>query len=84
MEVLKHVAKKHSSNTKANISVKDKEQLYEQDEKDISQCEVTIDKLVQWMCFKCMNIVSLNDKFNGDPKKDQMCKLCTMFAAYGD
>ena len=84
MEVLKHVAKEHSSNIKANISVKDKEQLSEQDEEDISECEDNIDKLSQFKCFKCRNIVSLNDKFNGDLKKDQMCKLCTMFAAYGD
>ena len=29
-----------------------------------------------------MNIVSLDDKVNDDLKEDQMCKLCTKFAAY--
>ena len=36
MEVLKHVAKEHSSNIKDNISVKDKEHIFEQDKEDIS------------------------------------------------
>ena len=31
---------------------------------------------------KCKNIVSIDDKFNDDLKEDQMCNLCTMFAAY--
>ena len=47
-------------------------------------CEDTIDKNIQFKCVKCKNIVSLDDKFNDDLKEDQMCKLCTMFAAYDD
>ena len=41
-------------------------------------------KNMQFKCVKCKNIVSLDDKFNDDLKEDQMCKLCTMFAAYDD
>ena len=45
MEALKFEANEHSSNIKANISVKDKEKLSEQDEEDISECEDNIYKL---------------------------------------
>ena len=84
MEVLEHVAKEHSKNIVANMSVKEKEKLTEQDDIDISDCEDNIDKDFKFKCVKCKNIVSLDDKFNDDLKEDQMCKLCTMFAAYDD
>lgn len=35
----------------------------------------TFDKTTKFKCFKCKDIVSLEDKFNDDLKEDQMCKL---------
>ena len=84
MEILKHVAKEHSKNIIANISVKEKEKQNAEDEGDISENEDNIDKLIQFKCFKCKNIVSLGDKFNDDLEENQMCKFCTMTSAYGD
>ena len=84
IEVLKHVAKEHSNNIRANISVKERKNLTEQDEKLISESKDIIEKLSNFKCFKCKKIVSLNDKFNDDLKEDQLCKLCTITAAYGD
>ena len=84
MEILEHVAKEHSENIVAIISVTDKEKLTEQQVDDISDFEDNIDKHIQFKCVKCKNIVPLHDKFNDDLKEDQMCKLCTMFAAYDD
>ena len=78
MEILKHVAKEHSENIVANILVKDKEKLTEQQVDDISDCEDNIDKNIQFKYVKCKNIVPLHDKFNDDLKEDQM------FAAYDD
>ena len=84
MEVFEHAAKEHRKIIVANISVKEKEKLIEQYDIDITDCEDNIDKLIQFKCVKCKNIVSLDYKFNCDLKKDQMYKLCTMFAAYDD
>ena len=42
-----------------------------------------IDHSKQFKCYKCKEIVSLNDKFNDDLQEQQMCKLCTMTEAYG-
>ena len=44
---------------------------------------VNIDLLTQIKCFKCKEIVALNNKFNDDIQEKQMCKLCTMTEAYG-
>ena len=38
-------------------------------------------KLLNFKCFQCKDIVSLEDKFNDDLKEDQMCKLFTMTEA---
>ena len=81
MEVLQHVAKEHSKNIIANISVKEKEQQTEKHEVD--EIKDNIDISTHFMCFRCKDIVSLNDKFNDDLMENQMCKLCTMTEAYG-
>ena len=83
MEVLQHVAKEHSKDIIPNISVKEKEQQVDQHEEDISEKKDIIDVLTQFKCFKCREVVSLNNKFNDDLHDEQMCKLCTMIEAYG-
>ena len=83
IEVLKHVAKEHSKIVIENISVKEKEQIINQNQEDISEKEDNIDHSKQFKCYKCKEIVSLNDKFNDDLQEQQMCKLCTMTEAYG-
>ena len=42
-----------------------------------------VDVSTKFKCFKCKDIVSIEDKFNDTLEKDQMCKLCTMIQAYG-
>ena len=84
IEVLQHVAKDHSENIPANISVKEKEKHIEEQEEDIAEDKGSFDRSTKFKCFKCKEIVSLHDKFNDDIQEDQMCKLCTMFQAYGN
>ena len=84
IEVLQHVAKDHSENIPANISVKEKEKHIEEQEEDIAEDKDSFDRSTKFKCFKCKEIVSLDDKFNDDIQEDQMCKLCTMFQAYGN
>ena len=84
IEILHHVAKEHSKNTIANISVKEKEQHIYENEQNHSEIKDTFDKTTKFKCFKCKDIVSLKDKFYDDLKENQMCKLCTMTEAYGD
>ena len=84
MEVLQHVAKDHSKNIPANISVKEKEKQIDEQEEDIAEDKDSFDISTKFKCFKCREIVSLDDKFNNDIQEDQMCKLCTMFQAYGN
>ena len=81
MEVLRHVAKEHSKNVIENISVK--KQLSNQHEEDISEYKENIDLSIKFRCYKCKEIVPINDKFNDDLQENQMCKLCTMTEAYG-
>ena len=76
MEILHHVAKEHSKNIIANISVEEKEQHIYENEQNDSEIKDTFDKTTKFKCFKC--------KFNDDLTEDQMCKLCTMTEAYGD
>ena len=85
IEVLQHVAKEHSKNILENISVKEKEQLSNgmRHEEDISEYEENIDLSIKFRCYKCKEIVPINDKFNDDLQENQMCKLCTMTEAYG-
>ena len=75
------MAKEHSQNIIDNISVNEKEQQMFQYEEDIP--EDNFDISTHFKCFKCKEIVSIDDKFNDDLQKDQMCKLCTMTQAYG-
>ena len=84
IEVLQHVAKDHSENIPANIYVKEKEKHIEEQEEDIAEDKDSFDRSTKFKCFKCKEIVSLDDKFNDDIQEDQMCKLCTMFQAYGN
>ena len=79
MEVLHHLAKEHSQNIIANISVKEKEKQVEENEVDDTEFD-NFDKSTKFRCFKCKDIISLENKFIDE---DQMCKLCTMTAAYG-
>ena len=50
----------------------------------ISDSEENIDKSTKFMYAECKAVVSLDEKFNKDIKNNQMCKLCTMTAEYGD
>ena len=97
LEVLKHVAKDHRKNITENISVKEKELIEADMENEERNAEkekyrhvkeqVNFDSSKKFecnSCFECKEIVSLEDKFNDDLKEDQMCKLCTMFEAYGE
>ena len=54
--------------------------------KDISISESVehMDKSRKFKCAECKEIVSLDDKFNEDLKDNQMCKLCTRTAEYGE
>ena len=81
MEVLQHVAKEHSDNIIANISVKEKEQQMYLYEEDIPEDNINIS--THFKCFQCKEIVSIDEKFNDDLQNNQMCKLCTMTQAYG-
>ena len=78
MEVLEHVPKEHSKNVVANISVKEKDKLTEQDKVDISDCEDNIDKHIQFNCVKSTKFVVLDDKFNNDLKNTR----CASFAPH--
>ena len=42
-----------------------------------------LDITTKFRCYKCKNIVPLDDKFNESLEEDQMCKQCTMLQAYG-
>ena len=65
--VFQHVAKEHSQNTIANISVKEKEQQMFQYEEDIPEDNFNTSNL-----FKRKEIVSIDDNFNDDLQADQM------------
>ena len=84
MEVLQDVAKDHSKHINANMSVKEKEKQIEEQEEDISEDKDSFDTSTKFKCFKCNEIVSLDDKFKDDLQVHQMCKLCTMTQAYGE
>ena len=81
LEIPQHLAKEHSQNIIANILVKEKEQQMFQYEEDTP--EDNFNTSTNFKCFKCKEIVSINDKLNDDLQVDQMCKLCTMTQAYG-
>ena len=86
MEVLQHVAKEHSHNIKeisSNKAKENKDHINSDVTKDIYEEQDNFDSSSKFKCFNCKEIVSLDDKFNDDLKEDQMCKLCTMFQAYG-
>ena len=86
MDVLQHVAKEHSNNIKENSFVQPKEnedQMNSAETKDMSKDQDSFDSSAKFKCFTCKEIVSLDDKFNDGLKEDQICKLCTMFQAYG-
>ena len=72
MEILHNVAKEHSKNIIASISNKEKEQHIYENEQNDSEIKDTFDKTTKFKCFKCKDIVSLEDKFNDDLKEDQM------------
>ena len=81
MDALMYTAKDHSDNIiedtpKINsVIVKDK---------DICEYKEHMDKSKKFKCAECKEIVSHNDKFNENLKENQMCKLCTMTAEYGE
>ena len=86
MEVLQHVAEEHSNNIKEISSKNPKENKHSINSdvnKDNSEERNNFDSSSKFKCFNCKEIVSLDDKFNDDLEEDQMCKLCTMFQAYG-
>ena len=86
MEVLPHVGKEHSNDIKEISSKKPKDNKHNINSdvnKDNSEERNNFDSSSKFKCFNCKEIVSLDDKFNDDLKEDQMCKLCTMFQAYG-
>ena len=75
-DVLKHTASEHC------IDIKDGEKGKEAAQ-SLSEEKDNVDVTTKFKCFKCKNIVSIEDKFNDTLEKDQMCKLCTMIQAYG-
>ena len=86
IEVLQHVAKEHSNHIKeisSNKLKENKDNINSIVNKDNSEERDNFDSPSQFKCFHCKEIVSLDDKFNDDLKEDQMCKLCTIFQAYG-
>ena len=46
--------------------------------------EDNFDKSTKFRCYECKEVVSRHNKFNEDMKENQMCKLCTMTAEYGE
>ena len=88
------MAKDHSKSITQNLlgkekekneaDIEDKERIAEKDNVGNANEHEHFDTLRKFMCFRCKEIVSLNYKFNDDIKEDQICKLCTMFEAYGD
>ena len=50
MDVLKHIGKEHLKSVIENISVKDKEQIIDKNEEDISEKEDNIDHSKQFKC----------------------------------
>ena len=86
MDVLQHVAEEHSNNIKEISFVQPKEnedQMNSAETNVMSKGQDSFDSSAKFKCFKCKEIVSLDDKFNDDLKEEQMCKVCTMFQAYG-
>ena len=76
------MAKEHSQNIIPNIFVKEKEKQAEENELDDTESKDNFDQSTKFRCFKCKDIVLLEDKFNYDLEEDQMCKLCTMTEDY--
>ena len=37
----------------------------------------------KFKCYKCKEVVSLDNKFNDDLKEEQMCNICKIISAYG-
>ena len=76
------MAKEHIQNIIPNIFVKEKEKQAEENELDDTESKDNFDQSTEFRCFKCKDIVLLEDKFNCDLEEDQMCKLCTMTEDY--
>ena len=81
MEALVHTGKNHSKNiTKDNLYV------YKPTVTDInkSAIEENFDRSINFRCYEFKEVVFLDNKFNEEIMENQMCKLCTMTAKYGN
>ena len=79
MDALKHTASEHCKHIKVNESVKNPAIRTNMISEEMDNFDIT----TKFRCYKCKNIVQLDDKFNESLEEDQMCKLCTMLQAYG-
>ena len=79
MEVLMHTASEHSKDIKeVQKEIKSLPQT-----QNIKEDTLSFDIATKFKCFKCKEIVSIEDKFNDSLEEEHMGKLCTMFQAYG-
>ena len=85
MEVLIHAAKEHSKDIIENISVKEKEQLIANTDKNFQDDskkteEIDSDK---YKCSKCKEIVYKKDALKPSTDKGELlCSLCTILHYY--
>ena len=75
-----HTASEHSK----NIREDQKEIKSVPQTQNIKEDTLCFDIATKFKCFKCKEIVSIKDKFNDSLEEEHMCKLCTMFQAYGE
>ena len=81
MDALMHTAKDHTKKI-----IEEFPKINSDIVKDaiISDNKEHLDKSTKFKCAECKEIFSNTDKFNEDSKENQMCKLCTMTAEYGE
>ena len=79
IDALKHTASHHNKEIKDD----NKEKEPAMRTKSLPEEKDSFDLSTKFKCFKCKEVVLIDDKFNEVLEEDQLCKLCTMIKAYG-
>ena len=86
IKVFQHVAKENSKSIKEVSSRKPKENkdnVSNDLTKELSDVQVDFDGSSKFKCYKCKEVVSLDNMFNDDLKEEQKCNICKIISAYG-
>ena len=51
--------------------------------KELSDVQGDFDGSSKFKCYKCKEVVSLDNMFNDDLKEEQKCNICKIISAYG-